>query len=395
MQRLDVIAGYSKAGPGVSRFPFTAEHEGALTLLREWMTKAGLEVSLDDSGTLIGRREGSETSRTLLLGSHQDSVPQGGKYDGIFGIVLSITCLEYLKHQQLPYAIEVLAFADEEGVRFPTALMGPRALAGTFDPDVLGMQDKDGVTLTDALQNFGLEAENIVALKRNSDDILGFIETHIEQGPVLESKGAPVGIVTAICGIERWMVKITGRAAHAGTTPMDLRYDALAAAAELISYVENLCLETEALVGVVGWLNVVPNAVNAVPGEVDLSIELRSSTDQVRVNAGLGLKAFLQQLADRRGLTASSERTYSQSAVQCGGELSDRLEEAAKAIGLKAPRLMSGATHDASAMSDLSRVAMLFVRCLNGVSHHGDESITSEDAGIAADVLIRFLEGFE
>lgn len=391
MRRLDIMAECSEPGPGVTRLPFTPEHHCALKLLREWMEAADLAVHLDDAGTLIGRREGEDSSKTLLLGSHQDSIPHGGRYDGILGIVLPIVCLEALRAEKLPYAVEILAFADEEGVRFPTALLGPRALTGTLDLNVLDRRDRAGISVRQAMSDHALQPDNIPALARSSEDIIGYVEVHIEQGPVLYGKKQSIGIVTAICGIERWSVSLHGRAAHAGTTPMNIRLDALAGAAEAVTFVEQTCRQTSDLVGTVGSLHVTPNAVNVIPARADFSVELRSGDEQLRSNAAAEIVEHIKQTAAKRNLDVSIEQTYVQSATQCDADLSGRLEDAAKSKGFPGFRLVSGATHDASAMAALAPVAMLFVSCRDGISHHHAESITSHDAGVAATVLTEFL----
>ena len=393
LRRLAEVARCSDAGPGVTRMPFTEEHRDALSLLKRWMQQAGLEVVLDDAGTLVGRRRDADEKPTILIGSHQDSIPQGGAYDGILGIVLPILCLEQLKDEELNVNVEILAFADEEGVRFPTALIGSRSLAGTFDPAVLESADADGVTIRQAMLEHGLRPNDIPSLKRDPAEVMGFVEVHIEQGPVLEDRNLPVGVVTAICGIERWAVVMRGRAAHAGTTPMELRRDALSGAAEVVTEVERYCREIPALVGVVGSLNLTPNAVNVIPAEARFTIELRSSDDHVREAAGEAMAEFVRAVAERRNLPACIEKTYAQSAVQCDEELSKGLLDALIENSQSTFSLMSGATHDASAMSDLCPVAMLFVRCEGGVSHHHEESITVHDADVAAKVLISFLKG--
>lgn len=394
MRRLERIAGCSEPGPGVTRLPFTEEHRGAEALLRGWMEAAGLAAHTDACGTLIGRRDGARTRRALLLGSHQDSIPQGGRYDGILGIVLPIVCLEYLKDAPLPFAVEVLAFADEEGVRFPTAMPGPRAIAGTFDAAALDLRDRHGVSMRRAMRDYGAQPDGIAQLARAPDQVLGFIETHIEQGPVLQHHNLPLGVVTAICGIERWSVSLQGRAAHAGTTPVNLRRDALACAAEVVAEVERQCRATDQLTGNVGALSVTPNAVNVVPARVELSLELRAGDDRLRRRAATEVTARIRRIAEARGIEAVLRRTYAQAAVQCDAALSDALQEAVTASDFPAHRLMSGATHDASAMAAAFPVAMLFVRCLDGVSHHPAESITAADAGAAAAVLIEFLTRF-
>ena len=234
--RLSEIAKCSLETNGVSRFPFTSEHRQALAMIQDWMEKAGLVVSIDDAGTLIGHKRGQEGTSTFLLGSHQDSVRDGGKYDGIMGIALACLAVEKLQTEGFvtQFNIEVLAFADEEGVRFPTALLGPRTLAGTFDPAVLSMKDNDGILLRDALRDFGCSPDNLSNLARDPDEIIGYLEVHIEQGPVLEIENSALGVVTGICGIERNTVNFCGETGHAGTVPMGNRKDALLAASAFI-----------------------------------------------------------------------------------------------------------------------------------------------------------------
>lgn len=381
---------------GVTRLPFTSEHRRALELLRDWMGEAGLAVRLDDAGTLIGRQPGPQGAATLLLGSHQDSVRNGGAFDGIMGVILPLLALGKLASQgaELPFAVEILAFADEEGVRFPTALMGPRALAGSFEPATLDMQDNQGQSLAQAMREFGLDPAAIAGLKRDPGDILGYVETHIEQGPVLEQTGQALGIVTAICGIERHQVSLIGETGHAGTLPMAGRRDALVGAAAIISEVNRLACASEELRGTVGALHLWPGAVNAVPKQVNFTIELRAPDDAERESAGRTLSTFAQDIARQHGLELRMERSYQQTAQACDPALTGQLVKAVQAAGNQGLRLPSGATHDASAMADLCPISMLFVRCKGGVSHAPEEEATSADMGAAIDALCHFLSHF-
>ncbi|MFA3920094.1 M20 family metallo-hydrolase [Ruegeria hyattellae] len=390
---LNELAACSEPGPGVTRLPFTPEHRAALEVLKAAMENAGLKVSLDAAGTLVGRREGPPGSKTFLMGSHQDSVREGGAYDGIMGVVLSLLALEKLcqEDEELPFAVEVLAFADEEGVRFPTALIGSRVLAGSFDPSVLDMRDGQGITLHDAMVSFGLDPVAISALCRDPDDVIGFLETHIEQGPFLEREGEAIGVVTAICGIERHQVEITGETGHAGTLPMKGRRDALVGAAEVVSEVDRLGQQTSDLRATVGALTFEPNVVNAVPRKVKLTAELRSPSDEIRCNSGLALHGFARELASQRNLTIKTQKTYSQMAQPCDRDLSRRLTQAATTVGQQGLALPSGATHDASAMADLCPITMLFVRCREGVSHKPEEYASPEDMALAVSSLSKFL----
>lgn len=388
------LAACSAPGPGVTRLPFTPEHRAVLDVLTARMAAAGMTVHLDAGGTLIGRRAGPPGAPTLLMGSHQDSVPEGGAYDGIMGVVLPLLALEQLHAADitLPFAVEVLAFADEEGVRFPTALLGPRALAGTVDMSVLDMADAGGTPLRRAMTDFGLDPAALAGVARAPGDILAYVEGHIEQGPVLEAGGNALGVVTAICGIERHSVTLTGETGHAGTLPMGLRRDALVGAAALVREVDRLARATPGLLGTVGTLEVAPGAVNAVPREVRMSVELRAPDDEVRSAAADAITAFAQNVAAEQGLTLDMRRTYQQAATPCDPALADRLARAAKAaLGGPVPRLASGATHDASAMADLCPVAMLFVRCRDGVSHRPDEFASADDMARAVATLVAFL----
>jgi allantoate deiminase len=380
----------SEPGPGVTRLPFTPEHRAVLELLREWMGAAGLSLDMDAAGTLIGRTDGARPGPVLLIGSHQDSVRQGGAYDGMMGVVLPILALQALKEdgQKSAHPVEVVAFADEEGARFPTALMGPRALAGTFEMACLDLADRQGVTLGQAMRDFGLDPEAIPRLRRDPQSVLGYVETHIEQGPVLQDMDVSLGIVTDICGIERHSLALTGRAAHAGTTPMALRRDALAGAAEIVLAVERVARDNPGVMATVGAFGIEPNVVNAVPGAAAATIELRAPDDRVRAAAAKDITAAANEVAARRGLGLNLERTYAQAAQPCSAALSDRLHAAA---GPETPRLASGATHDASAMADLCPMALMFTRCRDGISHHPDEYARPDDMEAAVHTLVRFL----
>ena len=391
---LNDLSACSEQGAGVTRLPFTPEHRLAIDLLKARMEQIGLTVTLDDAGTLVGRLEGPLGSKTLLTGSHQDSVRHGGAYDGIMGAVLPLLAIEKLQTEgiELPFSVEVLVFADEEGVRFPTALVGSRALAGTFDASVLTMQDSQGITIWDAMTAFGLNPDRIEKLARHPSDVIGFVETHIEQGPVLEQAEKALGVVTAICGIERHRIELIGETGHAGTLPMLGRRDALVGAAEIVTEVERLGQSTPGLRATVGNLAVSPNVVNAVPGQVTLTAEFRSPNDQTRQDAGKALHKFVQMQALRRELTCNVQKTYAQVAQPCADDLSKSLAQGIAAMGSHALLLPSGATHDASAMADLCPIAMLFVRCRAGVSHKPEEFASADDMGLAISALSEFLQ---
>ena len=393
-ERLNEIAKCSLPSAGVTRFPFTKEHELAIRVIKGWMEQANLSVSMDAAGTLIGRKEGTIEAPTFLIGSHQDSVRDGGQYDGIMGIVLGCLALEKLKTEgiNLPFAVEVLAFADEEGVRFPTALMGPRSLAGTFDPKDLELKDRDGVSLRDALAKFGGNPEKLLSLKRKSHEILGYLEVHIEQGPILEDQNSALGVVSGICGIERHEVTFVGETGHAGTVPMSSRRDALLAASEFIVTVNHNAIMQEKVRATVGSLQLWPDVVNAIPNKVTLTLEIRALDDQQRQEFQSKAQNVMSAVSQKCDVSGSMRCTYSQPAVLCDEGLSLYLNASALNYCSNIVNLPSGATHDASAMADLCPIAMLFVRCAEGKSHTPLEAVKDVDMTVAIDTVADFLK---
>ena len=389
---LEEIASCSEGGQGVTRLPFSKEHRLAVAKITEWMQNTGLSVHLDASGTLIGRREGPANSPTLLFGSHQDTVRHGGKYDGIMGVLLPILALQKIGKQKLPYSVQVMAFADEEGVRFPTALIGPRALAGNFDNSALNLTDHNGVSVKEAMIKFGLNPDNIPSLDMRNTPIIGYVETHIEQGPVLDDKQSPLGIVTAIAGIERHQIKLRGISGHAGTIPMDVRHDTLACAAELVLIAEKIANDTPDLIATIGKINVSPNAVNVIPGECSMVLEIRSAVDKTRINNSKIIIEKMRNAALNRSIEFMCNKTYFQAAKPCDTRLQSVLKKAASVQNLDPIYLPSGATHDASAMSELCPMAMLFVRCHRGISHTPEEFAKETDMQAAVECLVEFMK---
>lgn len=387
--RLARIAGHSAGSPGVTRLPWTGEHRAALAEITGWMEAAGLAVSLDAAGTLSGRSPNPAGKPVLLLGSHQDSVPEGGAYDGIMGVALACLAAEALRDrlEALPFALEVLAFADEEGVRFPTALIGPRALAGTLDPAALEMRDRDGITMRSAMEGFGLAPGEALALRRRAEDVVGYIEAHIEQGPVLEARSLPVAAVSAICGISRFEVTVTGETGHAGTVPMQGRRDALVAAARIVAAIRDAARALPELRATVGRMELRPGAVNAIPAEAHFALEVRAPDDTARAAFEARALEVAQELAQAEGCALEARQSYVQPAAACDARLTAALEDAIADEGLTPLRLPSGATHDASAMADLCPIAMLFLRCRGGISHRPDEFAAPRDMDAAVRVL--------
>jgi allantoate deiminase len=397
MARLDDLAQISERPGLLVRRSLTPEHARANALAGDWMREAGMGVRTDAIGNVIGRYEGNMPGLpALLLGSHLDTVVDAGRYDGMLGVVSAIACVADLAAQgtRLPFAIEIVGFADEEGTRFGATLLGSRALAGTFDRTVLARTDADGISMSDALVRFGLDPARIGEAARRRDEFLGYIELHIEQGPVLEAEGLPVGCVTAISGASRLAVTIGGMAGHAGTVPMANRRDALAAAAECILLVERRAAAEPDLVGTVGRIEAGPGAVNVIPGEARFTVDLRSPADGRRAAALADLLAGFEEIARRRNVTLTTAKTHEAVSMPCAPWLADQVRDAIEGEGHALRSLPSGAGHDGMAIGSLADIAMIFVRCRGGISHNPAEAITAADAEAGARVLTRFIRNF-
>ena len=304
VDRINRLAEISETSSNLTRVFLTPEHRAAADLILTWMREAGMRVQLDAIGNVCGRYEGERPRLPcLMLGSHYDTVRDAGKWDGPLGLITAISCVADLhrRGRRLPFAVEVTGFADEEGVRFASTLLGSRAVAGTFNESVLATRDSGGISMREALTRFGLDPDHIGAAARVRGELLAYIELHIEQGPVLETKNLPVGVVTAIAGATRLAARLTGMAGHAGTVPMELRRDALAGAAECISKIEELCRTDDGgLVGTVGYIHAVPGATNVIPGRVHFTIDLRAPTDTHRKRAVSDIVRQIEAIAKRR-----------------------------------------------------------------------------------------------
>jgi len=395
MQRIDALAQISEEAGRLTRTFATPAMKRANGLVGSWMHEAGMSVRQDAIGNLIGHYPAAQPDgRILLLGSHLDTVRDAGKFDGPLGVLLAIEAVRTLHDSKihLPFAIEVVAFADEEGVRYQSAYLGSRALAGTFDLVELKRTDALGIAMTDALRSYGGNPEGIASAKADPGRLLGYIEAHIEQGPVLEQKQLAVGVVSAIAGQTRVRVNFTGQAGHAGTVPMQLRRDALCAGAEFILAVEYTAAHRGGLVATVGEIHVSPGASNVIPGRTQLSLDVRHPEDPVLHAALAELKHRAEAIASERGLAIEWEIVYDNPAVICDRALTLQLENAVKRHQQEAPLLCSGAGHDAAALAAITPVAMLFVRCQGGISHNPAESVTVDDVGISLAVLNDLLQ---
>ena len=389
--------GYAERGELCVTY-LTDAHRATAAQLARWMREdCGFDdVNIDAVGNVVGIYHGADPSaRRLLTGSHYDTVRNGGKYDGRLGILVPMACVRELHRQgkRLAYGIEVVGFAEEEGQRYKAVFLGSGALCGGFDTNWLDQKDADGVTMRDAIAHAGLDVDGIAALKRDPSRYLGFVETHIEQGPVLNDLDLPLGVVTSINGSVRFVGEIVGMASHAGTTPMTMRRDAAAAAAELVLFAEQRGAAVPDLVATVGMLEVPNGSINVVPGRCRFSLDVRATTNEVRDAAAADIQAELAAICQRRGLQYTLEETMRAAAAPCADAWRQRWERAVEALGLPVFRMPSGAGHDAMKIHDILPQAMLFLRGLNaGISHNPLESITNDDADLCVKAFQALLD---
>jgi N-carbamoyl-L-amino-acid hydrolase len=388
----DRLAHWSENSDGLTCTYLSPAHRSVAAEIRGLMQQAGLVTEMDAVANVIGRYPAREkTARALIVGSHYDTVRNAGKYDGRLGVLTALVVAERLNRQgrKLPFHLDVLAFSEEEGVRFSSSFLGSSAVAGRFDIKLLERRDADGVTLASAMRDAGFDPAKIPAIARRREELAGYLEVHIEQGPVLLEAGLPVGIVSAIAGSVRSLVTVTGTAGHAGTVPMARRHDAAAAAAELVLYVEKRCAQTATLVGTVGWLTVPDGAINIIPGRCELTLDVRAGDDATRDAAVSDIMAEIGCIAARRGVRIDTKEVQRTAAVRCSPRLQSLLADAVARAGVTPRELPSGAGHDAMMFDRLTDIAMLFVRCGNGgVSHSPQEIVTAEDADIAACIVL-------
>jgi len=383
LERCHTLAALSEMPGGLLRTFLSPAMREAHFIVQEWMEAAGMQVRTDAAGNLRGIYPAAgENARRLLLGSHIDTVPDAGAFDGVLGVMLAIAMVENLGGRRLPYAIEVTAFSDEEGVRFGVPFLGSRALVGAFGNDLLERRDGTGVSVADAITAFGLDPAQLPEA-RITNDVFGYLEFHIEQGPVLDSLGLPLGVVTSISGQSRYTVRFRGQANHAGATPMHLRRDALATASRWISLVERYARATPRLVATVGAIEVRPGAANIVPGEVRASLDVRHPDDSVRKRATAVLLEDAQRIAKRCGITAEWQSHSEAASTICDPSLVAAIGRAVTAAGHPVHRMSSGAGHDAMILAKCVPTAMLFLRTPGGISHHPEETVQLEDVEAA------------
>jgi allantoate deiminase len=405
MRRIEALGKISDEPGRLTRTFCSPAMRRALRVVGSWMKEAGMAVREDAIGNLIGHYAASAEKRTtrsgkvdsapvFLLGSHLDTVRDAGRFDGALGVIGAIACVQRLRATgtRFPFAIEVLGFADEEGVRYQSAYLGSRALVDGLAGENLKRADADSVIMADAIRDFGGRPASISAARRNPRRLLGYAEIHIEQGPVLEEKKLPLAVVTGIAGQTRARVTFTGRAGHAGTTPMKLRRDALCAASEFILAAEARAGKRDGLVATVGEITASPGAGNVIPGVVRLSLDVRHAQDAVRLSAVAGLRAAAAKIAESRKARLEWQPVHETPAVACDRRLSAIMRLAVERHQPELVELASGAGHDAAALAAITPVAMLFVRCKGGISHHPDESVTTRDVRAAIGAMDDFIQ---
>jgi allantoate deiminase len=359
-------------------------------LVATWMTAAGLTVKVDAVGNLRGRRESATpNAKTFILASHLDTVPNAGAYDGPLGVMMALAIAEATRTKPLPFALEVIAFSEEEAVRFGFPFIGSRALTGTLDDALLARKDKDGISVREAIRAYGLDDAAIPSAAIHN--ALGYIEFHIEQGPVLESDGSPLGVVEALVGQKRFNLVFTGQANHAGTTPMRLRHDAMAAAAAWIIEVERYANASPTVVATVGSVQTLPGAANVIAGEVRVSLDVRDPRDDIRDEAVQHLLDFATQCGKTRGVTVAHTLRMEQPAVHMDRDLMRLLEDAVDSTGSVIYRMVSGAGHDAMIAAEKMPAAMLFLRTPGGLSHHPNETVLPADVQLGLDAGVAFI----
>ena len=395
LARCDAAAAFSQESGRITRTFCSPAMADLHAALRGWMQAAGLTCRVDAAGNIFGRLESPlrPNARALLIGSHLDSVPNAGKYDGVLGVMLSLALVEAVRQSdlQLPFALEVVGFSEEEGVRFGVPFIGSRALVGDCEP-LLSRTDEKGNSVADALRSFGCDPSRINSCELPREKFFAYLEPHIEQGPVLESENLPLAVVTAIAGQTRAAVRVVGQAGHAGTVPMQLRRDALVAAAEWIAEVERAARQTPGLVATIGTIEVLPGAGNVIPAEARLKLDIRHTDDAVRKLAVEHLIRHGQDLQARRQVEFQFTTAHEHAAVAMDGPLTELLKQSMMGAGHAPRELPSGAGHDAAVMARRWPAAMLFVRCRGGVSHHPDELVTLDDVTGALTVMWHFVQ---
>lgn len=393
LEKLEILSKISNGDKGVTRFYLTKEYIEARNLIEKWMIETGLTTHIDAVGNLVGEyNEGAE--KTLVMGSHQDSVKEGGAFDGIMGVILPLVCIKNILKEKgkLGCNMKIISFAYEEGLTFKNACMTSKAVAGVFNRELLELVDENGRKLKNAMIEYGLNPEKIEDCKLK--DVDAFLEVHIEQGPVLVYEDKAVGIVTAIQSCNRYILNIKGEAGHSGTIPMKLRKDAGRAMAEIICRSSNMVEEIGGIVLTFGKVDIKPGAVNIVPGEAEAVIDIRAMENRILVETMEKIEKLIEEVTGARGMNYSLVKINELMETVCSPNIVSALEKSFERVGVPVFKLTSGAGHDTQEMEKLTAAGMLFVRCRDGISHNPAEYTSPEDMDIAGQILTDFIENF-
>lgn len=396
LDKLNVLSKISELSKGVTRLYLTKEYLEARNIIENWMKEAGLTIRIDGVGNLIGEyKSNNAEAKTLVMGSHQDSIEDGGKFDGILGVILPIVCIKNLlkEYRELNCNIKIISFAYEEGTTYGAACLTSKAAAGTFKEHLLELEYK-GKKLKDAMEEYGFNSQKIDECKMKKEDIDTFLEVHIEQGPVLEYENLPVGIVTAIQSCNRYLVKIKGQAGHSGTIPMKLRKDAGAAMAEIIYKSTKLAEELGEMVLTFGKMSVTPGAVNVIPGEAEFTIDIRAMKNTILVDTIEKIENIIKEIVERKGMSYSIQMTNEIMETACSLSVMEALEKSFMRQNIPVFKLPSGAGHDAQEMANIAEMGMLFVRCVDGISHNPIEDVREKDLDIAGNIIMDYIYNF-
>jgi len=388
------LASITERREGLTRLYLTKEHKRALKTIQGWMEEVGLKTIVDDAGNLIGSHFCKDKNQpTLIMGSHQDSVINGGIYDGMLGVVAPIIALHEIDLNSLSYNLKIVAFGDEEGVRFKTTYLGSKALTGNFSDELLNIKDENDIALKEALKIFGLNPANISESKL-VEEKLSYVEVHIEQGPVLEKENTSVGIVKAINAFQRYEITIDGKAGHAGTTPMNMRQDAGVVMAETAVFIKEIAEQTDGLVATIGQASLKPGAINVIPDQSVFSLDIRAP-EEIIIDRAIGkIKEKMKAVSYECGVTYQMKRLARGDACICNENIINLIKSSVEENKIKPVYLNSGAGHDAQEMSNIANVGMLFVRCKEGISHHPDEYVKITDLESSVNVVQSILKNY-
>lgn len=394
MDYLQTLGKISSTTTGLTRLILTDEHKKSIELISSWMKSLNLDIEIDDIGNVIGTYKSTFLNApTLAVASHQDSVKCGGIFDGMLGIIVPLIGLEEAisNNKSYPFNIKLVAFAEEEGTRFETSLMGSKVFAGTFKKELLKSIDENGITLEEAVTKFGFNTKNLINLHPRKD-IDAYLEFHIEQGPVLENNSLSAGIVSSITGFKSYKISINGKSGHAGTLPMDMRFDAGCGACECVLAIENIAKITPDLVATVGKMNFYPSSSNVVPERVDFTLDVRSCSQEVLDTSVIKIFDEITRICQNRKLNCTSELSFENVPVPCSDKITKVIEKSFVDLNLNPFYIYSGAGHDAQEMDNITDIGMVFIRCTDGISHNPNENVTVKDLDIAVKIFLKILD---